>query len=149
MKFARNARPFRGQLDAAPFAGVFFCLVLLLLLGMLVYTPGVRLQLPEAAGVPGTTGPSIWVALDSQGQFYFKNQNFDRAALKASLEDAVKKSSEPLTLVVQADKSVSYDRLMDLALLARAAGIKNALLAVLPRTLDAGAPNQSAPLPLP
>jgi len=33
MKFPRNARIFRGQLDAAPFAAVFFLLVLLLMLG--------------------------------------------------------------------------------------------------------------------
>jgi hypothetical protein len=41
MKFPRNARIFRGQLDAAPFAIVFSCLLLFLLLSSLLYTPGV------------------------------------------------------------------------------------------------------------
>lgn len=40
MRFARNARIFRGQLDAAPFAAVFFLLVIFMMLGSLVYTPG-------------------------------------------------------------------------------------------------------------
>ena len=136
MKFPRNAKPFRGQLDAAPFAGVFFCLLLFVVLGMLVYTPGVRLQLPEAEGLPGTDQRTVTVALDAGGQLYFENQIIDRNALKTRLEAAVKKSREPLTLVVQADKAVSYDRLMGVALLARSAGIKDALLAVLPRTFD-------------
>ena len=42
MKFPRNARIFRGQLDAAPFAAVFFLLVIFMMLGSLVYTPGAR-----------------------------------------------------------------------------------------------------------
>jgi hypothetical protein len=40
MKFPRNARIFRGQLDAAPFAAVLFLLVIFLMLGSLVYTTG-------------------------------------------------------------------------------------------------------------
>ena len=145
MKFPRNARPFRGQLDAAPFAGVFFCLVLFLLLGALIYTPGVRLQLPEAAGLPGTDRPTLAVALDAQGQLFFENQIISRDQLKARLEAALKKSAEPPTLLVQADKAVSYDALMGLTLLARSAGIKEALLATLPRPFEA----HPAPRPKP
>jgi len=40
MKFPRNARIFRGQLDAAPFAIVFFLLVLFLMLASLVSLDG-------------------------------------------------------------------------------------------------------------
>ena len=57
MKFPRNARIFRGRLDVAPFAAVFFLLATFLLLGSLVYTPGVRLELPEADDLPGTDKP--------------------------------------------------------------------------------------------
>ena len=52
MKFRRQMKLLPVRLDAAPFAGVFFCLVIFLLLGQLLYTPGVRVQLPEAAGLP-------------------------------------------------------------------------------------------------
>ena len=42
MKFARNAKPFTGQLDVAPFAGVFFLLILFLVLNSsLVPPPGI------------------------------------------------------------------------------------------------------------
>ena len=140
MKFPRNAKVFRGQLDAAPFVGAFFLLLMFLLLTSLVYTPGVRIQLPEAAGLPGTEHPTLAVALDASGRYFFENQIIEPSYLKARLQEAVKTSSEPLTLIVRADKSVSYEALARLTLLAREAGIREALLATLPRTFDPGTP---------
>jgi biopolymer transport protein ExbD len=48
------------------------------------------------------------------------------------LSNAVKNSRAPLTLVIHADRTVTEDQLIHLALLARDAGIQNALLATLP-----------------
>jgi len=77
MKFPRNARIFRGQLDAAPFAAVLFLLVIFLMLGSLVYTPGVPLQLPVANDLPGTDKPTIAVAIDGNGRLFFENQGIE------------------------------------------------------------------------
>jgi len=133
MKFTRNAKIFRGQLDAAPFAGVFFLFVIFLVLASLVYTPGVRIQLPEATDLVGTDHPTLAVAVDASGQFYFENQLIQEPQLKARLKAAVTNSSEPLTLVVQADEAAKSERQMRLLLLAREAGIQEALLATRPR----------------
>lgn len=146
MKFARNATILRGQLDAAPFAAVFFLLVIFLLLGSLLYTPGARLelQLPRADGLPGTDKPSISVAIDADGRLYYQNQWIEEKELRRRLQAAVQQSPEPLTLVVQADRAVSYETCLRLALLGRDAGISEALLATLPRPYDT-APPRSAP----
>jgi biopolymer transport protein ExbD len=138
MKFPRNATLLRSQLDAAPIAAVFFLLVMFLMLASLVYTPGARLelQLPRADGLPGTDKPSVSVAIDADGRLYYQNQWIEENELRRRLEAAVQKSPEPLTLVVQADKAVSYERCLRLALLARDAGIPDALLATLPRPYD-------------
>jgi biopolymer transport protein ExbD len=48
------------------------------------------------------------------------------------LHEAVVKSPEPLTLIIQADKSVPYGQVVTLELLARDAGIRNMHTAVLP-----------------
>jgi biopolymer transport protein ExbD len=137
MKFPRNARLLRSQLDVAPFASVFFLLVIFMMLGTLIYTPGARLelQLPRADGLAGTDKPTVSVAIDADGRLYYENQWIDETALRSRLQQAANKSSEPLTLVVQADKSVSYERLVRLTLLARDAGIAEALLATLPGPL--------------
>ena len=47
----------------------------------------------------------------------------------------MRNSSEPLTLVIHADKSVTYEQLVRFTLLARDAGIHNSLLATLPRMI--------------
>jgi biopolymer transport protein ExbD len=132
MKFQRNARIFKGQLDAAPFVTVLFLLVLLLMLSRLVYTPGVRLELPVAGNLPGTDKPTVAVAIDANGRLYFDNQVIDEGQLAGRLRQAARDRAQPLTLLVQADKLVKYDQLVRLTLLARDAGITEAWLATLP-----------------
>jgi biopolymer transport protein ExbD len=131
MKFARNARILRGRLDVAPFAAVFFLLAIFVLLSSMVYTPGVRLDLPGGEGLPGTDRPGVAVAMDATGRLYFENQVIEEADLRTKLSQAAAASAEPLILVVQADKLVTYERIVKLTLLARDAGITNAWLATL------------------
>ncbi len=133
MKFPRNARILRGQLDAAPFVSLFFLLVIFLTLASLVYTPGVALKLPAGDRLPGTDRPTVPVAVDASGRFYYANQLIDEARLKARLQNLASAAGEPLVLLVQADQQVNYDTLTRLALLARDAGIYEAWLATLPR----------------
>jgi biopolymer transport protein ExbD len=49
MRFPRQAKIFRGQLDAAPVAGVVFLLLIFMQLGSLLYTPGVLVHLHNPA----------------------------------------------------------------------------------------------------
>jgi biopolymer transport protein ExbD len=142
MKFARHVTIFRGQLDTAPFAGVFFLLVMFMMLASLVYTPGARLelQLPRAENLPGSDKPSVSVAIDADGRLYYENQRVEEADLRRRLQEAARRSPEPLTLVVQADKAVSYETWLRLALLGRDAGMTNTLLATLPRPAATSVP---------
>ena len=142
MKFARNAKPFTGQFDVAPFAGVFFLLVLFLVLNSsLVPPPGIRIQLPAAnlPEMPGTWRPAVTVTVDRSEVLYFDHQVVTAADLLKRLAERVHQSKEPLTLVIHADKAVTYDQLIRLTLLARDAGIHNALGATLPRVINAPA----------
>ncbi len=140
MKFPRNTRLLRNPLDVAPFAAVFFLLVIFLLLGALLPVQGLHVQLqpPTANDLPGIDEPGVSVAVDAGGRYYFANQIVGEAQLKSKLAAAVKDSRAPLTLIIHADKSVTYDQLVHLTLLARDAGIQNALLATLPRVTATG-----------
>jgi len=144
MKVPRTARILRNQFDVAPFAAVFFALLIFLLLAALLPVSGLRMNLtpPTAADLPGVDRPIVALAVDAQNRLYFENQIVTEAVLKTSLAAAVKGAHEPLTLVIHADKAVSYDELAHLALLARAPeiGITNLLLATLPRLVDAANP---------
>jgi biopolymer transport protein ExbD len=140
MKFPRNARLLRGPFDVAPFAAVFFLLVIFLMLGALLPTPGLPLRLPDAGDLPGTAGPNIAIAVDAGGRFYFANKIAGATELKFDLALAVKNAHRPLTLVIHADRAVTYEQLARLTLLARDAGITNELLATLPRVIGKSGP---------
>jgi biopolymer transport protein ExbD len=133
MRLARNVRVFRGGFDAVPYASVFLLFAMVLTLGTLLYTPGVNLSLPVADDLPGTDRPTVAVAIDSSGRLFFQNQLIGEPDLRSSLREIANHAPEPLTLVVQADKAVAYDALIQLTLLARDAGIRDVLLATLPR----------------
>jgi biopolymer transport protein ExbD len=133
MKFQRNVRILRTQLDATPFAAVFFLLVIFLLLGSLIYTPGVHIQLPVADGLAGTDKPTVAVAVDANGRLYFENRPIEDHELARRLRQERERLSEPLALVVQADKAVTHETLIRVLTLAQQAGVSEAILATLPR----------------
>ena len=133
MKFPRNAKILRSHFDAAPFAAVFFMLVIFLMLGALIPTAGIPLQPPAADQLPGIDTPTVAMAVDNQERLYFENQIVTERVLKTSLIAATNGAREPLTLIIHADKAVSYQTIAHLTLLARECGITNALLATLPR----------------
>lgn len=141
MRFPRHARIFKGQLDAAPFAGVFFLVLIFITFNsQLVFTPGVRVELPQADGLPGTANPTVSVVVDRSGQFYFENQAIAVEELRkrlASATDKAKGRGAQLTLVVLADTLTPNEVLFQLGELAREVGIKELLQATRPRSAPA------------
>ena len=142
MKFPRNAKLLRSPFDVAPFAAVFFLLILFLLLGALLPAPGLSLNLPStgASNLPGTDKPTLAVAIDSSGRMFFASQMVTENELDGRLRHAAAASRTPLTLIIQADQSISYGQVVHVALIASGAGIYNTLLALQPRIVSA--PNQ-------
>lgn len=225
MRFSRNMKIFRGQVDAAPFAGVFFLLLLFLLLfnnqvfipgvrvdlggkpvapeltartikvlrsgdvqfegadftlaqlqaemqdraqkgdipsrlifdaepgtadklvnqvqdiisgmGIALKTPGARLELPEAAGFPGTaSAEQVIVAINSNGQIFFRNQLLNETALEQKLASVVKGSKEPVAMILEADKMVPYGKIMKLCEIARKARIADVTFAHRPNQIN-------------
>lgn len=132
MKFPRNAKILRSHFDVAPFAAVFFLLLIFLLLAGLMPTPGIPLQPPTADNLPGVSVPTVAMAVDANSNLYYDNQIVSKRALLTSLMLATNLAHGPVTLVIHADKNVTYETLVDLTLLARRAGITNTLLATLP-----------------
>lgn len=147
MRFPHNAKIFRGQLDVAPFAGVFFLLVLFLLLQSgLVFTPGVpvELELPTTIDLPGVATSTVALAVDEDGVVYYRSQVMGREQLSEQLRREVIRHRQPLTLVIQADRQTRHETLVQLAVLARNAGIQRALLAVRPSVVPPAAHPVSA-----
>jgi biopolymer transport protein ExbD len=133
MRFPRNRQIFRGQLDVAAFASVLFLLLIFILLrSQLVFTPGVPIRLIEADDMPGVIGRSVVVAVDSSGQYYYDNQLTHEHLLRQQLKAKVEESREPLTLIVQGDKSVNLEQLVRVGEIGYKAGVREAFIASRP-----------------
>jgi biopolymer transport protein ExbD len=141
VRLPRNAKIFRGQLDAAPFAGVFFCLVILLLMtSRLAFTTGVDfetsvpIELPAVGqALPGVQNAIDVVAVDGDGLFHYENQvAVSMAGLIESLKTTIKRSTTPLTLVILADRRVTWDTLADLLASTRNLGFQGLQLRTRP-----------------
>ena len=111
MKFPRNTRLLRSPFDVAPFAAVLFLLVIFLMLGALLPVQGlhVELQPPTASDLPGTDKPSVAVAIDSSGRFYFANKIIAENELSDDLAAAEKNSRKEDTTENGTVKGTSDD----------------------------------------
>ena len=135
MKFPRTAKILRSHFDVAPFAAVFFLLLIFVMLGALMPIAGIpmqSLQPPVADNLPGAAHPTVAMAVDANGNLYYENQIVSQRVLVNELIVATNSVRAPLTLIIHADKSVSYDTLVYLTVLARDHGITNIVLATLP-----------------
>jgi len=140
MRFPRRTRLLRNPFDATAYAAVFFLMVIFLSLGSRLYTPGVKIDLPVAADQPGTDQPSVVVAMDELGRYYYQNRMMDETELKSRFSLAARQSPEPLTLMIMMDKRARVEDLLQLQKLAREVGIQDAAIATLPGTTAAGQP---------
>lgn len=76
MRFPRQAKIFRGQLDAAPVASVFFLLVLMVMLQFSnIFIPGVRVDLRPEGEV--AENPHRTIRVLRSGKIAFREKNYD------------------------------------------------------------------------
>jgi len=100
--------------------------------GIALKLPGARLELPDYAGFTGARNPVVVVGLNLNGQLFFQHQLVTEKVLQEKLAEAVARASEPLTLLLQADKNVPYGQITRLAEVAKRAGITDVYFATKP-----------------
>lgn len=108
MKFPRKAKIFGGgRLDFAPFASVFFLLIIFLVFSpLLISFPGVRMRQPQSVR-PNL--PQLEVAIAEGGQIHFKSQLVSLAEFREKLAHAVDQSERPPSLIVLMGKKAGYE----------------------------------------
>ncbi|MEY4386307.1 MAG: Biopolymer transport protein ExbD/TolR [Verrucomicrobiota bacterium] len=141
MKFPRKTQVTRGWIEAAPWAAVMLVLVIFILLGNRLYTPGVHVQLPVTSELPGVNGLPVHIAIGNADRLFFEGQLVtSETALTNRWREIIKSASEKPVLIIDADKSVSYENLVRLMQLGRAVGFETTVLATLPRPFDKRSP---------
>ncbi|MEO6182374.1 MAG: biopolymer transporter ExbD [Verrucomicrobiota bacterium] len=116
MRFPRNVKPFRGQIDLAPLAGVLFLLLIFILLASLVYTPGVPIQLSSASANAGAARRNLLIK--AQGEIHLGKQIYQTNSME-QLRAELKNLALPATLVVEAEKDAPRNVLIEVREMAR------------------------------
>ncbi len=98
MKFPRTAKIFRGPFDAAPMIGVFFLLLIFILLASLVYTPGIPIQLSSDASFSNLSSGKKMVSIARNGEITFEKQIYKLPDLERLRGELKKTPIEMLVL---------------------------------------------------
>jgi biopolymer transport protein ExbD len=96
MRFRRNVKVVRGQLEVAPFAAVFFLLLIFVLLTGLLYTPGIPLQV--AAG----EAERIELVIEGENRILYRGRVFTLDGALQFLRDANPAGTKLLLSVTKA-----------------------------------------------
>lgn len=130
MSLPTHARMFTGRLDVAPFACLFFLLVIfLVLLTHLAPVPGVTVSLPEARLTEVAVGPDwLVVVMDDGGRLYFSQQLVSPDRLREELRRQLTTPEAPRRLVLQASAEVELQKLVSFYALCREAGVEEVKL---------------------
>lgn len=102
MRFPRNAKIFRGQLDVVPLVAVMFLLLIFILLSSLIYTPGIPFQLDNEVNVSGTERRAIFVS--SKGDIIYNGQTNSINDLEFLRSELMKLPPQSI-LVLSADQA--------------------------------------------
>ncbi|MCF3945200.1 biopolymer transporter ExbD [Acidiphilium sp. AL] len=112
------------MIDIMMFLLVFFVMIVL----KMIPDSGVKLQLPGASTANELKPTQIVIMIDPTGGLHVKNQSITRAGLQTYLT-GLKDANKKVDVIIAGDKSIKYQRLMQVMNAIRKSGITDIGLA--------------------
>ncbi len=133
---------YSGRFDFIPIVDVFFLLLIFFLISSsLVFQPGIPVELPKAYGSTLSAAEKIIITVTGQGQIFLNDNPVNDEDLPRKLRETVRsrlaiesqRSGKPEAglnmrtrspkVVVRGDRSVSYQKIIEVMSLARSLGL--------------------------
>ncbi len=113
-----------AEINITPFTDVVLVLLIIFMIATpFIYQSSMNVQLPQASKTEETTRDII-VTINSRGEVFLDNAKMDLNALKTRLSSAVR--SKPNTsVIINGDKNVRYDSVIQVMDILTQAGVKN------------------------
>ncbi len=113
-----------AEINITPFTDVVLVLLIIFMIATpFIYQSSMNVQLPQASKTEETTRDII-VTINSRGEVFLDNARMDLNALKTRLSAAVR--SKPNTsVIINGDKNVRYDSVIQVMDVLTQAGVKN------------------------
>ena len=113
-----------AEINITPFTDVVLVLLIIFMIATpFIYQSSMNVQLPQASKTEETTRDLI-VTINSRGEVFLDNARMDLNSLKTKLLSAVR--SKPNTsVIINGDKNVRYDSVIQVMDVLTQAGVKN------------------------
>jgi biopolymer transport protein TolR len=113
-----------AEINITPFTDVVLVLLIIFMIATpFIYQSSLNVQLPQASKSEETTRDMI-VTIDHRGEVFLDNTKMDLRTLKMKLLSAVR--SKPNTsVIINGDKDVKYDSVIQVMDIITQAGVKN------------------------
>ena len=116
------------QINVVPLVDIMLVLLIIFMLtASFIATPSVPVHLPKAYLSDPSLPRSVSVVLDIKNEIFYQGKKIDKSQLADHLKDS--QSSNPdLRVVLSADGSIDYSKVMELLDLVRQAGVTQVAL---------------------
>jgi biopolymer transport protein ExbD len=113
-----------AEINITPFTDVVLVLLIIFMIATpFIYQSSMNVQLPQASKSEETTRDMI-VTISSRGEIFLDNTKMDLNTLKTKLSSAVR-SKPNASVIINGDKNVRYDSVIQVMDILTQAGVKN------------------------
>ncbi len=113
-----------AEINITPFTDVVLVLLIIFMIATpFIYQSSMNVQLPQASKSEETTRDMI-VTISSRGEVFLDNTKMDLNTLKTKLSSAVR-SKPNASVIINGDKNVRYDSVIQVMDILTQAGVKN------------------------
>jgi biopolymer transport protein TolR len=113
-----------AEINITPFTDVVLVLLIIFMIATpFIYQSSMNVQLPQASTSEETTRDVI-VTINAKGEVFLDNKKVDLTTLKIRLSAAVR-SKPDTSVIINGDKNVRYDAVVQVMDVLTRAGVKN------------------------
>jgi biopolymer transport protein TolR len=128
--YQRKRRRPVAEINVVPYIDVMLVLLIIFMVTAPIVSQGVKVDLPQATAevLPADSKPPLVASIDADGD-YFVNVGADSNSEVLDLEEVATRVSAELQLeplrpvVVQADRSIAYEKVIELMVALQSAGV--------------------------
>jgi len=108
----RSRRAAMSEINVTPLVDVMLVLLIIFMVTVTLPAVGVPIDLPDSRAAPVEEKPEqITVSIDAAGTIYIEDAPVPSGGLPAALE-ALQRGGEPPLVVLRGDRSLQYERVM-------------------------------------
>jgi len=113
-----------AEINITPFTDVVLVLLIIFMIATpFIYQSSMKVQLPKATTTEEPSRDTI-ITIDSQGEIYLEDAKIDLDALKVRMMALIRRKPETV-VIINGDKNVKYDHVIQVMDVLTQAGVKN------------------------